>query len=61
MEFDINPDWHTLITYSHQHGLEPKMVEPQPNQPSTRYLAPDDRDFIAVYQRLPGPISVPLR
>ncbi len=59
MEFDINPEWHTLITYSHQHGLDPREVEPQPMQPPTRYLVPDDRDFIAVYQRLPGPISVP--
>ncbi len=61
MEFDINPDWHTLITYSHQHGLDPKMVEPQSMQPSTRYLVRDDRDFIAIYRRLPGPISVPFR
>jgi len=61
MEFDINPEWHTLITYSHQHGLDPTMVEPQPMQNATRYLVPDDRDFIAVYRRLRGPISVPLR
>ena len=31
MEFDINPDWHTLITYTHGHGLVPTMVEPQPD------------------------------
>jgi hypothetical protein len=61
MEFDINPDWHTLITYTHQHGLVPKMVEPQPNESDERYLAPDDRDFFAVYRRLPGQITVPLR
>jgi hypothetical protein len=61
MEFDINPEWHTLITYSHQHGPDPKEVEPQPMQPPTRYLVPDDRDFIAVYRRLPGPISVPFK
>jgi hypothetical protein len=61
MEFDINPDWHTLITYSHDHGLLPKMVEPQPNQSASRYLAPDDRDFFAVYQPLPGPVTVPFR
>jgi hypothetical protein len=36
------------------------MVEPQPMQSPTRYLVPDDRDFIAVYRRLPGAISVPL-
>src|SRR5579884_2317847 len=61
MEFDINPEWHTLITYSHRHGLAPDEAEPQPMQPPTRYLVPDDRDFIAVYRRLAGPISVPFR
>jgi hypothetical protein len=61
MEFDINPDWHTLISYTHDHGLVPRMVEPQPKEPSDRYLVPDDRDFFAVYRRLPGPIAVPLR
>ena len=61
MELDINPDWHTLITYTHDHGFVPKMVEPQPNQSPDRYLEPDDRDFFAVYRRLPGPIAVPLR
>jgi len=62
MEFDINPDWHTLITYTHDHGrLVPRMVEPQPNQSPDRYLVPDDRDFFAVYKRLPGPITDPLK
>jgi hypothetical protein len=62
MELDINPDWHTLITYTHhRHGLIPKMVEPQPNQSRDRYLVPDDRDFFAVYRRLPGPITDPLK
>ena len=60
MELDINPDWHTLITYTHDHGLTPRMVEPQPNQPADRYLVPDDRDFFAVYKRLPGAVTVPL-
>jgi hypothetical protein len=61
MEFDINPEWHTLITYSHQHGLDPREIEPQPMQPPTRYLVPDDRDFVAVYRRLAGPVVVPFR
>jgi hypothetical protein len=60
MEFDINPEWHTLITYSQIGGLHPKLVEPQPMQSADRYLVPDDRDFFAVYQRQPGPVSVPL-
>jgi hypothetical protein len=61
MQFDINPEWHTLITYTHDHGLVPKLVEPQPQQSANRYLVPDDRDFFAVYRRLPGPVTVPFR
>ncbi|TMM01164.1 MAG: phosphodiester glycosidase family protein [Actinobacteria bacterium] len=61
MEFDINADWHTLITYSHHHGLDPRMVEPQPNRSDTRYLEPDNRDFFAVYTRLSGPVTVPFK
>jgi hypothetical protein len=62
MEFDINPFWHTLITYTHQGGqLVPRMVEPQPNHADTRYLVPDNRDFFAVYRRVPGPLTVPFR
>jgi hypothetical protein len=61
MEFDINPDWHTLITYTHHSGLIPRMVEPQPNQSPDRYLVSDDRDFFAVYRRLPGPVTVPFK
>ena len=61
MELDINPEWPTLITYRHRHGLLPTRVVPNYQQPPTRYLAPDDRDFFAVYRRLAGPISVPLR
>ncbi len=61
MEFDINPEWHTMITYSHQNGLGPTMVEPQPQQSPDRYLAPDDRDFMAVFARVPGPVTVPFK
>ena len=61
MQFDINPEWPTLITYRHDHGLVPNEVVPNPMQPPTRYLVPDDRDFVAVYRRLPGAISVPFR
>ena len=61
MELDINPEWPTLITYRHRHGLVPTKVVPNYQQPATRYLVPDDRDFFAVYRRLPGPIAVPLR
>jgi hypothetical protein len=62
MELDINPEWHTLITYTHRHGhLVPTMVEPQPMQSDTRYLVPDNRDFFAVYRRVPGPVTVPYK
>ena len=62
MEFDINPEWHTLITYSHHGGhLVPEQVEPQSQQSPDRYLVPDDRDFFAVYKRLPVPITVPFK
>ena len=62
MEFDINPEWHTLITYTHSpHGLIPTMVGANPMQSPHRYLVPDDRDFFAVYQPRPGPVTVPFR
>ena len=34
---------------------------PNYQQPATRYLVPDDRDFFAVYRRVPGSVGVPLR
>ena len=61
MQFDINPEWPTLITYTHQDGLGPTKVVPNVMQAATRYLAPDDRDFFAVYRRLAGPVTVPWR
>lgn len=63
MQFDINPEWPSLITYQHQRGrgLVPIKIVPNVMQPSTRYLVPDDRDFFAVYRRLPGPEIVPFR
>ena len=61
MQFDINPEWPTLITYRHDHGLEPTEVVPNVQQPPTRYLVPDDRDFFSVYRRIPGPVTVPLK
>jgi len=61
MQFDINPEWPTLITYTHRRGLGPTKVVPNVMQPATRYLVPDDRDFFAVYVRLPGPVTVPFK
>lgn len=61
MQLDINPEWPTLITYRHRHGLVPTRIVPNYQQPVTRYLVPDDRDFFAVYRRLRGRVNVPLR
>lgn len=61
MQFDINPEWPSLITYTHHDGLAPTKVVPNVMQPATRYLVPDDRDFFAVYRRLPGPVTVPFK
>jgi hypothetical protein len=61
MQFDINPEWPSLITYRHRHGLDPSKIVPNDMQSATRYLVPDDRDFFAVYRRLPGPIVVPFK
>jgi hypothetical protein len=60
MQFDINPEWPTLIVYGHEGRLVPAKVVPNAMQRATRYLVPDDRDFFAVYRRLPGPVSVPM-
>ena len=61
MQFDINPEWPSLITYRHGSGLVPTKIVPNVMQPATRYLVPDDRDFFAVYRRLLGPITVPFK
>jgi phosphodiester glycosidase len=61
MQLDINPEWPTLITYTHHGGLDPVKIVPNYQQPATRYLVPDDRDFFAVYRRVPGPVTVPFR
>jgi hypothetical protein len=61
MQFDINPEWPSLITYAHANGIHPRKVVPNVQQSAWRYLVPDDRDFVAVYRRLPGPVDVPFR
>src|SRR5579863_3775991 len=61
MEYDINPEWHTMITYSHRNGLGAAMVEPQNQQSPDRYLTPDDRDFMAVFMKKQGPVTVPFK
>jgi hypothetical protein len=48
-----------LITYSNPGAVGATEVGPNPMQSTNRYLVPDDRDFFAVYRRLPGPVTVP--
>jgi hypothetical protein len=59
MQLDINPEWPTLNTYGHHGGLDPVMVVPNYQQSATRYLVPDDRDFFAIFRRVPGPVTIP--
>ena len=47
--------------FTHKGGLHPTLVEPQPNHTASRDLTPDDRDFFAVYRRLPGNFTVPFK
>jgi phosphodiester glycosidase len=61
MQLDINPEWPTLITYRHDRGLIPDKIVPNYQQPATRYLVPDDRDFFAVYRKVRGPVGVPFK
>ena len=61
MQLDINPEWPTLITYRHGSTLQPDRIVPNYQQAPTRYLVPDDRDFFAIYRRLPGPVTVPFQ
>jgi hypothetical protein len=51
IELDINSEWPTFITYRHRAALVPDKLVPNGQQPSSRYLRPDDRDFFAVYER----------
>ncbi|HLY85191.1 MAG TPA: phosphodiester glycosidase family protein [Gaiellaceae bacterium] len=54
IELDINPEWPSFITYSSPGGLDPIKLVPNYQQPATRYLVPDDRDFFAVFTRRAG-------
>jgi hypothetical protein len=54
MELDINYEWVTFNFYGLQDaGLAQKLL-PGMTRDATRYLTPDDRDFIAVYARNGG-------
>ncbi len=61
MQLDINAEWPSFIAYGHTGGRDPVKLVPNTQQAATRYLVPDDRDFFAVYRRVPGHTRVPLR
>jgi hypothetical protein len=51
MELDINSYWVSFNTYGARGGREPTKLLAETERPATRYLEPDDRDFIAVFER----------
>ena len=54
IELDINAEWPSFITYATHGGRDPAKLVPNNQQPPSRYLVPDDRDFFAVFRRVPG-------
>jgi hypothetical protein len=62
IELDINPEWPSFNTYGAWGAREPFKLVPNDQQSAERYLVPDDRDFFAVYRRVPGRgMAVPFR
>jgi hypothetical protein len=51
MELDINSYWTSFITYRFAGARHPANLLANMDRSPTRYLAPDDRDFFAVYAR----------
>ncbi|MGI8922301.1 MAG: phosphodiester glycosidase family protein [Solirubrobacteraceae bacterium] len=51
MQLDINSYWVSFITYPHPDAGSPSNLLADMNRSASRYLAPDDRDFFAVYAR----------
>ncbi len=54
MELDINSEWVTFNFYGAPDAGEPSKLLPEMTREATRYLEPDDRDFLAVYGRNGG-------
>jgi len=62
MELDINAEWPSFNVFASSGGRDAVKIVPNAQQRATRYLSPDDRDFFAVFRRVPHlPLSVPLR
>jgi hypothetical protein len=54
MELDINYEWVTFNFYGAPGGGVPSKLLPGMSRDMTRYLTPDDRDFLAAYVRNGG-------
>ena len=54
VELDINAEWPTFNVYALPGCRNPFKVVPNYQQPASRYLTPDDRDFFVVYAQRPG-------
>lgn len=57
MELDINEYWTSFISYRYRFARDPSNLLPDMIRPATRYLAPDDRDFFAVFARPRAPAT----
>jgi hypothetical protein len=51
MELDINSEWVTFNFYGSWAAAGAQKLLPGMSRDATRYLTPDDRDFVAVYAR----------
>ncbi len=51
LELDINEDWTSFISYRGPGARSPSNLLPEMYRSPERYLAPDERDFFAVYLR----------
>jgi hypothetical protein len=51
MELDINYEWVTFNFFGALGAASPHKLLPAMSRDVTRYLTPDDRDFVAVYAR----------
>ncbi len=51
VELDINAEWPSLVTYGRGGVGNATKVVPNYQQPTDRYLVPDDRDFFAIYRK----------
>ena len=61
MQLDINPEWPTLITYTHHGGSIRPGSCPTTNSRQRGTSCRTTATFFAVYRRLPGPVTVPFK